>query len=518
MAKWERARHFLRRGMSGAGAAEGMALFPALTLGAYWLGGETALLALAVTAPLVLALLSSALRGGETPADPPDWAARSGLGLRQEVVEALDRALASAPLTGRSTACLVLRVDDAAMIAPRHGRAAESEVLLRLAERICAATRPGDIVARLPEAGFAVALAPVRRIDLESVVQIAARLQAAVAPPVAIHAGQIHLTVSVGFCLGALAPRPEGAAMLEAAGIAAEEAMLNGPSAIRCHEADMARRREDRLLLRDEIALALEEGQVRAHFQPQISTETGLVSGVEALARWHHPDRGILPPKAFLPLIEEAGLSDRLGEVVLFGALSALTRWDRAGLNVPGVSINFSVSELRNPRLADRVKWELDRFDIAPGRLTVEVLENVVADTGNDVILGNIAALSALGCGIDLDDFGTGRASLTNLRRFRVRCLKIDRSFVTKVDEDPEQQRMVAAILSLAERLGVGTVAEGVETPGEHAVLAQLGCGHIQGFGVARPMPVDEAGDWIARHREELAQWKVGPRRKRAGA
>jgi EAL domain-containing protein (putative c-di-GMP-specific phosphodiesterase class I) len=244
-----------------------------------------------------------------------------------------------------------------------------------------------------------------------------------------------------------------------------------------------------------------------------VSTHTGSITGFEALARWYHPEKGLIPPAEFLPMIEDAGLSERLGEVILYQALTALVRWDRAGLQVPTVAVNFSAPELRNPRLADKLKWELDRFDLAPNRLSVEVLENVVAQTDNDVIVSNIAALASLGCGIDLDDFGTGHASITSIRRFAVRRIKIDRSFVTRLDEDREQQKMVSAILSMAERLGLETLAEGVETPGEHAMLAQLGCGDVQGFGIARPMPVDETMEWIARHRDKLGTMpRIGSR------
>jgi EAL domain-containing protein (putative c-di-GMP-specific phosphodiesterase class I) len=190
---------------------------------------------------------------------------------------------------------------------------------------------------------------------------------------------------------------------------------------------------------------------------------------------------------------------------MVYQSLLALTRWDKAGFSVPGVAVNFSKSELRNPSLPSKLKWELDRFDLAPDRLTVEILETVIAETDNDVIVANIAALSQMGCGIDLDDFGTGHASITSIRRFAVRRLKIDRSFVTKVDEDREQQKIVSAVLSMAERLGMETLAEGVETQGEHAMLAQLGCGHVQGFGIARPMPIEETLEWIARHLARLA-------------
>ena len=171
--------------------------------------------------------------------------------------------------------------------------------------------------------------------------------------------------------------------------------------------------------------------------------------------------------------------------------------------------MNFSKAELRSPRLADKLKWELDRFDLAPPRLTIEILETVVAESDNDVVVSNIAALAKLGCGIDLDDFGTGHASITSIRRFDVRRIKIDRSFVTRVDEDREQQKVVSAILSMAEQLGMATLAEGVETPGEHAMLCQLGCGDVQGFGIARPMPVEETMNWIARH---LARKEGTPR------
>ena len=128
----------------------------------------------------------------------------------------------------------------------------------------------------------------------------------------------------------------------------------------------------------------------------------------------------------------------------------------------------------------------------------------MAGETENEVVVANIAAISKLGCGVDLDDFGTGTGSILSLRRFAIRRIKIDRSFVTKVDEDRDQQRVVAAILSMAEQLGLQTLAEGVETPGEHAMLSQLGCGHVQGFGIARPMPVEDTLDWIARHRARL--------------
>lgn len=482
---------FLRR-------SEIFVFLPAMTLAAFWLGGERVLILTALGAPLIFALTGS-VKSYTGPAGLPD--ALDGLSLRGHIVGNLDTILADGPVTGRTTACLVVQFDQMDQLIERFGRAAQTEVLASSAERICASLRSGDLVARLEGGGFAVALAPVRRLDIEVVVQLASRLQTALATPISLDGAKLYTSCSIGFCLAEGAVDRTGAGLLTSAQIAADEAQRHGPSALRAFTSDMARNRTDRDQLREEFERALDEGQIRPYFQPQISTHTGEITGFEALARWHHPVRGLIPPSDFLPMIEDAGLSERLGEVILFQSLTALTRWDRAGLNIPTVAVNFSAQELRNPLLAEKLKWELDRFEVDPQRLSIEILENVVAQTDNDILVSNIAALAKLGCGIDLDDFGTGHASITSIRRFAVRRIKIDRSFVTRLDLEREQQKMVSAILSMAERMGLETLAEGVETPGEHAMLAQLGCGDVQGFGIARPMPIDETLDWIARHR-----------------
>jgi EAL domain-containing protein (putative c-di-GMP-specific phosphodiesterase class I) len=266
-----------------------------------------------------------------------------------------------------------------------------------------------------------------------------------------------------------------------------------------------------RHIFADEAAAALDSGDILPHFQPQISTDTGRITGFEALARWTHPERGTIAPADFLPVLENAGKLARLGEVMLNRSLAALRAWDDAGLDVPTVAVNFSSDELRNPKLIDKVKWELDRYELDPSRLSIEVLETVVAASPEDVVSRGLARL---GCRIDLDDFGTGHASISSIRRFAVGRIKIDRSFVMKVDRDAEQQRMVAAILTMAERLGLETLAEGVETPGEHTMLAQLGCDHVQGFGIGRPMPFDISEDWLRKHSARMAE---APRISRGG-
>lgn len=488
-----------------------MVFLPGLSLAAFWVGGEAIMMMTALGLPLAFVFAGAFRVVDESTLPLPDGL--GGLALRPQIIKFLDTVLQSTEVTRKTTTCFVIQFDDADVLLDRHGRAVQTEVLARSAERLCSALREGDTVARLEGGGLAVALSPLRRIDLEGMVQVAARLQAALAPPISIDAARLYVTCSIGFCLGPKSPLPNGAALLDAAQVAADEARRNGPGAIRAYLPGMARKRADRDALREELEVALDEGQIRPYFQPQICTDTGAISGFEALARWHHAERGLIPPAEFLSVIEDAGLSERLAEVMLYHALAALIRWDKAGLHVPNVAVNFSSADLRNPRLVEKLKWELDRFNLTPDRLCVEILETVIAETDNDVIVHNISALAKLGCGIDLDDFGTGHASIANIRRFAVRRIKIDRSFITKVDEDREQQKLVSGILSLAERMGLETLAEGVETQGEHAMLAQLGCGHVQGFFFARPMPFENTQDWIIQHQSSrAAPPKIGSR------
>lgn len=490
----------VRRQAAALFSPELLTLCPGLALAALWFGARGAAVVAAAGVPMALVAGRRAGRAGALA-----QTGEAAMPPRLAVTSALDRAFATRVATGRASACIVVGLDDPAQFIAAYGQAAYDRTAERIDDRIAGALREGDLIARIDAARHAVVLAPARRMDLEAVIQIAGRIRAAVAEPYSIDATTVYAGASAGFCLMGRAPEPTGAAMLAAAELACEEARRAGPGGIRAYSADMGHAAAARDALCDQVEAAIENGEIVAWFQPQLSTDTGEVAGFEALARWQHPGRGVLAPGDFLPAILAAGLGERLGEVILGQALAALRGWDRAGLGVPRVAVNFSSAELRNPNLAARLRWELDRFDLAPARLTVEILESVMAETENDVIVHNVTALARIGCGIDLDDFGTGHAALSSIRRFAVGRIKIDRSYVTRVDSDLSQQRMVGAILSMAERLGIQTLAEGVETIGEHAHLAQLGCTHVQGFAIARPMPLSQTGDWLRTHRAKLA-------------
>lgn len=439
----------------------------------------------------------------DPPARTPD--PLTGLAGRAALVGILQGFLRTGARGRLHTGAIVIEIDRFKLIEERHDRPAIEAILRACADRICAVLRDSDRAARLEGPVFAIALAPSRRLDLEAAIQLSTRLQRALAEPLLVDGANLYLSASVGFALAQRLDRPEAEALLHAATLAMIEAGRSGPGAIRSYSGAMQHRVISRGNLSTEVGAALENGQIMAFFQPQLSTRTGAVTGFEALARWHHPDRGLIPPAEFLPALRQAGLMDRLGARMVTEALQALRTWEDAGHRVPRVGVNFSTEELIDPRLPERICWEIDRFGLTADRLAIEVLETVVAGGSDDAVVRNLMALARMGCALDLDDFGTGHAAITNIRRFDIGRIKIDRTFVSRIDADGEQQAMVSAILTMADRLGLETLAEGVETAGEQAMLARLGCGHVQGFGIARPMPMSEATAWLDALRDRAA-------------
>ena len=424
----------------------------------------------------------------------------------EPVLAALDSAIRTARRRVSTTACIVMQIDDFNILSDRFNECAPDEVTRHTMSRLKKILRHGDQIFEIDEGSFCIVLRPSKRLTQSAAMRLCDRLRATLEEPFALGSSTICLTACVGHCLDSQQVQSTGRALLNAANLALDEARRLGPSSCRGYAPDMKHLGACPTIAGDDLTRALERGEFQPWFQPQISTDTGALSGVEALARWHHPKRGILGPSEFLPLMEQTGRLETLGREMLRQSLEVLDRWDKDGLLVPRVGLNLTPSELRYPAIADHIAWELDRHGVAPDRLAIEVLENVVVQSADDTVVHNINALAKLGCLIDLDDFGTGHASLSSLRGLAVGRLKIDRSFVTGIDTNRDQQRMVSAILSMSERLGLDTLAEGVETAGEHAMLAQLGCGFVQGFGIGHPMPPEQMPVWIAQHNLRIAQ------------
>lgn len=237
---------------------------------------------------------------------------------------------------------------------------------------------------------------------------------------------------------------------------------------------------------------------VEAHFQPQLCCHTGETTGFEALARLRDPVRGLLMPGQFLPMMDGAALR-ALSRAMLEHSLHALRHWDAAGHDVATVSLNLGGVDLSDPWLAEDVLWAIDRAELCPARLVVELLESLPPDLAPQTVARNLARLASAGCRIDLDDFGTGHSGFEAVHRSGAGRIKIDRSLIARCDRDAARQGVIADVISTADRLGVKVLAEGVETPGEHGLVAQLGCSHVQGFAVARPMPLRDTDAFLLR-------------------
>jgi EAL domain-containing protein (putative c-di-GMP-specific phosphodiesterase class I)/GGDEF domain-containing protein len=468
---------------------EVLALFPILILLAYQTGREGAVIATAMALPTLLALRNI----GGAMAHPMHTSGDRRPN-RDTMAAMLDRIAAMA---GMDTACFVLALDDREALVTRWGRDTALALHDRCRLRLEGSLRRGDLLADLGEGRFGVVLHPVEVARLGIREGIAARLCAVVAEPLIVGDATLRLTASVGHA----ALRQGGAdpaSTLTGAESALEEALLAGPNSIRAHVPGRALTRPGEDPLAEEVAEALTSGAIRPWFQPQVDAVTGRVTGFEALARWHHPRLGLLGPARFLDAVAEAGRMEALGVAMRRHALAALATWDRHGADDITVSVNACADELRSPTYAEQVAWDLDTHDIAPSRLAIEVLETVAATARDDSIVATLGALRGQGVAIELDDFGVGQASLLAIRRYGVRRIKIDRSFVIGVDADGEQKAMVGAILSMAREMGIEALAEGVETEEERATLTAMGCAALQGFLIGKPMPLAETLRWLA--------------------
>lgn len=398
---------------------------------------------------------------------------------------------------GRNNAVLLLRLENLGLLTDRLGQAGMTQLFVALSIRLSAGIRDHDQVHILGQGLFAIPLPG--RTEAEAT-RIARRLQAR-GQRVVLIAGQTARPVLTGVLIRDPGDGPAAFARLIDSGRKRLAALA--PDRLgRINLCEPQSGDDTDESLPASVAEAASDGRILAFFQPQVCCDSGRVTGFETLARWDHPTRGLLLPASFMPGMTRTDHS-ALSRHILRQALAALKFWDRAGLHVPTVSLNISNCELSDPGFAASLLRELERQDIAPGRLVLEVLESVGPVSGSAPVRLNLARLSAAGCLLDLDDFGTGYASLDAIRQFGVHRIKIDRSFVTACDCDPQQQRMILAILALAERLEIATLAEGVETREEHSFLAQIGCNQVQGHVIARPMPLQETlhflGDYASR-------------------
>jgi diguanylate cyclase (GGDEF)-like protein len=496
---------------------------PLMVAVAWWIGQDAVLFVVSVLFPLLVAVQALMPAPGAGAADKATAAAPdradaaadplTGLPPRDAALARLAAFLTSVRTTGKMCAILVIDIDRFRHVNERFGIDAGDAILKVAAARISEAIRAEDVATRIAGDRFAVVLSPLARAEFENVMATAGRLRDALAAPIPLDQTELHLTVSIGLCLAGRAPENTAPAMLQAAEEAMVEARRNGRGAIANYSPRMRRESRKHRALSADLDAALVRGEFKAWFQPQIDAQTGAPAGFEALARWEHPDEGILTPDRFLRALAAAEAEPRLGEAMLAQSLTALKAWDKAELGVPGVAINLSTNELRDTGFCDRLKWETDRHEVDPCRVAIEIKESLLgpvwdtagdADADADGVARNLHGLKDFGFRLDLDDFGTGRASIATICRFRTDRIKIDRSFVAGMETDAGQRAAVAGIIRLATTLGIEAIAEGVESPAETALLAEMGCACVQGFAVARPMPAAKVPGWIESYGRSL--------------
>lgn len=419
----------------------------------------------------------------------------------------LDRLAAGAGRSGTHVAVLRLDIDRFRVLAETLDKRTCDEIIRITARRIQRALRREDFAAYLGGDDFVVVATDLE--DGNAAAAVATRIQAALAMPFSIRGGARRLTFSIGVTLVS-DDRAETERILANANIALTEAQSAGPGNVRYFREDLRAEVERRETLFTELLTGLDGGELVPFFQPQIDLVTGRFAGFEALVRWHHPTHGLLTPAAFLDFADEVDLIERIGEVVLTRSLEALRSWEQSGLNVPEVGVNFALAQLRDPRLIEKIKWEVERFDIDPSRLAIEVLETVLIKSDADMVVRNLRGLASAGFRIELDDFGTGHASISNLRRFMVNRIKIDRSFIDGIETSVEQQQLTASMIAMARALGISTLAEGVETEDAEVMLRRLGCDYFQGYLVARPMPLNETFSWLRKWRPRPCETTAG--------
>ena len=368
-------------------------------------------------------------------------------------------------------------------------------VLCYVADTLDGLAITGETVARMDADAFV--LATPRRTHPSQLQELAVEMMRTLERRVTIDGHDLALSAVIG-----IAARGSGEdaidRLLVNAEIACDRARREGGSVY--FSSEMGARLTARRQTAQELMQALMRDRIEPYFQPQIEVATGRVVGFEALARWRQPDGSVLSPYFFMDIAQDARLSQRITTAMLARSLPALVAWRRAGLDIPQIGLNFTLRELRNPGFHDRLLFDLDRLGLTAHDLGIEILESALIRDDSDPALAQVARLSRSGFSIDLDDFGTGHASLSNLQCLAVDRIKIDRTFIRDLHLKPDLRKVTQAMIDLAQSLGITTLAEGIETAEELSVTAGLGCEQMQGFALGRPMSAERVPEWMAEH------------------
>jgi diguanylate cyclase (GGDEF)-like protein len=406
--------------------------------------------------------------------------------------ESVDRALRRSGRNGRSVAVVFLDVDDFKNVNDSLGHEAGDRLLAAVAERIRLCVRPYDIAARLGGDEFGVLL---ENADMRVAASVAERILRGMDEPIKVDGREISTQGSLGIAVGG--PGDDVEDVMRNADVAMYMAKGRGKGRYEVFEPGMNASAVERMELAADLRRAVEGRQFVLHYQPIVSLQDGGIDHVEALIRWCDPERGLVMPGDFIPVAEETGLIEAIGDWVIEDVCDQLLAWREQDLH-PSVSFNVSPRQLRRGDLVARVGERLAAAGIEANRLVMEVTETAAMQDAPDRVERVLRELAEMGFRIAIDDFGSGWSSLARLRALPVQMLKIDRSFLKDVPDDPVGCAFVRAVVEFGTSVGLTTVAEGVETEAQREFLLGAGCGCGQGFHLGRPVPAAEAGRLIS--------------------
>jgi diguanylate cyclase (GGDEF)-like protein/PAS domain S-box-containing protein len=426
--------------------------------------------------------------------------ALTGLPNRALLVDRIDQALMQARRSQRSTAILFVDLDRFKRVNDTRGHAAGDALLRQVANQLVGAVRSMDTVARIGGDEFVVLLPNVE--DGLHAVDIGERLLHELSRSHSSHASA-PVAASIGLSIS-LAGKGDAEMLLEEADTAMYAAKARGGRVVGVFDAALSSQLQHRLIATGIVQAAIDEQRIIAHYQPIIELASSRLAGFEALARIPQDNGELLAPASFIPAAEESGLVIPLGSNILRIACAEAHDWPTAngGDARLTVAVNVSPRQFEPGDLVDVVRQALSESGLSPGRLHLELTETAIIDLRPDIIQ-QLNSVRDLGVEIGLDDFGTGYASLTHLRRLPLSFVKIDQSFVTNVDTNDEDARIVSAVVDLAANLGLRSIAEGVEDPTQRDRLIEIGCDQAQGYLFARPVPAAHVPELIGARRDE---------------
>jgi diguanylate cyclase (GGDEF)-like protein len=419
----------------------------------------------------------------------------TGLANRALFLNRLEHALTVADRRGEAVTVLFLDLDGFKVVNDSLGHLVGDELLVQVAQRIAGSLRRADTAARLGGDEFAVLVQDATTTDAAE--RAAQRVIDALRQSFTVADREVFVSASIGIARG----RSEAETLLREADVAMYHAKALGKACYAVFEQHMHTAALERLELEADLRRGLDRGELELHYQPVFELATRRLRGVEALVRWRHPERGLVPPFEFIPLAEETGLIHRIGNWVLREACEQVAEWNRdfPGAHPLAVSVNLSGVELQRPGLVDEVRAVLEATGIPPWSLVLEITESVLMQD-SELTTRRLSDLRALDIRLAIDDFGTGYSSLRYLSRFPVDVLKIAKPFVDCVHSGSKQDLALARmIVDLGANLGLRTVAEGVEVREQEDVMRELGCDFGQGYLLARPLPPREVETLLSR-------------------